>query len=252
MTLTRTFYRLSYASALLSISMATQAITNAEDSEADAHPFIAHISLSASSDISCSGVIIDESSIVMSALCLYTAKASHITVNTGTHKLHEVEQFEDSYEVAQIIRHPEFDVNTFANDIALLKLATPIEMNARTQPISLSSTTPKVGASATIYGWGAQSGERSAYSNPLQESVQRTTDMHACETVYKGALSLKNKFCVADSQQKPCVGDDGAALVSQGKLAGLFSYDQGIRCSAGSPSVYTDISAYKAWIEGNL
>ena len=67
-----------------------------------------------------------------------------------------------SYSVDEIIIHPNYNTNTYNNDIALLKLNNPISFNSNRQPIMLicdeqiSMGAQNTGVMATITGWGRQ------------------------------------------------------------------------------------------------
>jgi trypsin len=59
--------------------------------------------------------------------------------------------------VKEIIGHENYDPDTFENDIALIYLSQNISENHPTiKPISLSNTSPPVGESCIITGWGAK------------------------------------------------------------------------------------------------
>lgn len=59
--------------------------------------------------------------------------------------------------VSQVIGHKKYDVDTFRNDVAILKLESPVpENHPNVQPIPLSGilTEQRVGERCQISGWG--------------------------------------------------------------------------------------------------
>ena len=57
--------------------------------------------------------------------------------------------------VLKIIKHPQYDPRKYDNDIALLKLATPVDYDVNIIPICLPPGDKKlVGETAWVKGWG--------------------------------------------------------------------------------------------------
>lgn len=75
----------------------------------------------------------------------------NMTIVTGSKSLKEGG---DSYEIEKLIPHQKYIEQTISNDIALVKLKTPISMNDHVQPIKLSTSSPKSGDSVVLTGWG--------------------------------------------------------------------------------------------------
>lgn len=69
----------------------------------------------------------------------------HIGINEGT------EQFISS---SRVIRHPNYDSWTISNDIMLIKLGSPANLNGYVQPVSLPSGCAPAGTMCRVSGWG--------------------------------------------------------------------------------------------------
>ena len=56
---------------------------------------------------------------------------------------------------SQFIDHPDYNDNTFDNDFAIIKLASPVTFSDRVSPICLPSTSTNYDNKvATVTGWG--------------------------------------------------------------------------------------------------
>lgn len=236
------------AAIFLGLTSTVNATTNAVEAEPNSYPFIARINVS--EDAFCSGAILNATTVITSPVC--ASVAVNQTVTTGDHRIWEEEGNEQEHAIERVIIHPEYKQFEYKSYVALLKLATPIQMDDVTQPIALSDSAPSVSATGGIYGWGALSMTTPA-SEWLMEAPQTVTAFETCEKAYADfGTDLTNKYCVQDSKYIPCTGDDGIPMIIGNKLVGLYAYTADISCGGGIPSVYTDVSKYKAWIESNL
>lgn len=59
---------------------------------------------------------------------------------------------------AELILHPEYNLHTVENDIALIRLNNSIRFNDHVRPVCLPKTSEKlpVGRRCTVIGWGKQ------------------------------------------------------------------------------------------------
>lgn len=57
---------------------------------------------------------------------------------------------------------------------------------------------------------------------------------------------------LAENQKGYCDGDEGAPIVVDGELAGVFSHTYKLNCgSLAFPDVYTSIFTHRTWILAN-
>lgn len=63
------------------------------------------------------------------------------------------------YKVSAITIHPNYNPSTIANDIAVLKLSTPLTLSSNVAIIAYATTTPSVsdGQIVNVAGWGTTS-----------------------------------------------------------------------------------------------
>ncbi|ROT61979.1 trypsin 3 [Penaeus vannamei] len=86
---------------------------------------------------SCGGSIFNENYIVTAGHCVHGTSASKIFVVAGEHDLSTTSGDEQESPAEALIEHEHYDSSTITNDIALIKLATPLVMNGLVQPIEL-------------------------------------------------------------------------------------------------------------------
>lgn len=75
-------------------------------------------------------------------------------VRLGEHNIEENEESEQIKKPAKIIVHPDYDSWLLDNDIMLIKLESPVTIDASVSPIPLSIGCPAVGTNCLISGWG--------------------------------------------------------------------------------------------------
>jgi secreted trypsin-like serine protease len=103
--------------------------------------------------------------------------------------------------VSKVIKHKYFNVATFTNDIALLKLDRPVQFTNRIQPICLPSTDVNLeNRELTVAGWGRTSFNGKTSPTLLKVDV-RVWDNPSCENVYRGIAPggiLNSMMCAGD------------------------------------------------------
>ncbi len=181
---------------------------------------------------------------------------------------------------AQIIPHADYDPATHTNDIALIKLAEPVEFGTGTAAVDLG--TPElfdtlVGTKATVTGWGytydidkfkrtypgVDVDENVLAPNELQEVDVPIQPLENCRANYAdlggipvpdGQLCAGLKIGGKDS----CQGDSGGPLVSRDptsskgyRQVGVVSW--GIGCAEAKLfGVYTRTDFYLDWIKTTI
>ena len=153
----------------------------------------------------CGGSILSSYFIITAAHCMddITDSAS-LTILAGSLTLN-VSSSSEPYQIlsiTQIIKHIYYDPNTFSNDIALLRLASPINItNENSKPICLptnDSVQPTDNINMVVVGWGVTSMSSTILSsNLLQVTVQSiaSTSSDCRSVIYNSTL----QFCAGIS-----------------------------------------------------
>ena len=159
-------------------------------------------------------------------------------------------EYEQVISIEKLVIHSSYDANSQDNDIALLKLKTPIQYNARALPVCLPSSDLPSGTDCWITGWGALQEEGNSPAI-LQQAKVPLVSKQACGYVY-GSLTTSMR-CAGYHTGKidSCQGDSGGPLVcrvnKRWHLMGAVSW--GIGCARkGYYGVYADIVHLKSWI----
>ncbi|KYN07911.1 Trypsin-1 [Cyphomyrmex costatus] len=158
--------------------------------------------------------------------------------------------------VSVVIRHRNFDMNSYNHDVALLKLRKSVKFSKKIRPICLPQPgTDPAGKEGTVVGWGRTS-EGGMLPGKVQEVQVPIYSLTQCRKMkYRANRITENMICAGRSNQDSCQGDSGGPLLVQEadklEIAGIVSW--GVGCGrAGYPGVYTRVTRYLKWIHANM
>nr|XP_045595738.1 proclotting enzyme-like isoform X1 [Procambarus clarkii] len=204
----------------------------------------------------CAGVLLSNTHVLTAAHCLAGYDPNTIWVRVGEHDFsREGESRHVNHRVAGLRLHPEFDSQTFNNDIALMYLERPVLYSGFVRPICL----PPPGLSftgdvVTVVGWGAirYRGPVSSVLRKVELPVWSNSD---CDDAYDQPIT-DAMICAGlrEGGRDACQDDSGGPMMRlvEGRwvVAGLVSF--GTRCAeAGFPGVYTRVTSFLDWIRNN-
>ncbi|KAM6893556.1 coagulation factor VII-like [Xenentodon cancila] len=204
----------------------------------------------------CGGVIYKPTWILTASHCLENTDKQFLKVVAGEHNIAVNESTEQRIQVAEIIMHEDYDTNTADNDIALLRLESPIVYSKYTVPVclptrSLAERELWAVNLHTVSGWGRRS-ENGPTSNLLRRTTVPRMRTQTC-VEESGVVLTKNMFCAGylDGRTDSCKGDSGGPLVTEYKkttfLLGIVSWGKGC-ARPGNYGIYTRVSNYLEWI----
>ncbi|XP_076683002.1 chymotrypsin-like protease CTRL-1 [Andrena cerasifolii] len=223
------------------------------------YPFVARVGFRCATGemkYPCNGVILNERTILTTASCALA--------KSDDYKLHSVLVGEFNVEtdpdcnrqklnISYVIKHPNYQADTFANNIAMLRLKEPMQYTATAQPACLLPVdrylSPSI--SSTLVGWGRLS-TQNAKSCEQQTLEMRTLSNQECSSYYTQGMSVE--LC-AIGDGMPCAGYSGSPLLySHGDtyfLLGILSYGSNCDSATNFPSVFVNVQRHVRWIQGN-
>ncbi|XP_063614616.1 uncharacterized protein LOC134787733 [Penaeus indicus] len=213
----------------------------------------------------CGAVLIDHRHLLTAAHCISGLSPAQLKVRLGEWDVGRDTEFyrHVDLDVLGNYPHPDFYSGNLHNDIAVLRLISPVDFvtNPHISPICLPDRFTKfTGSRCQAAGWGKNAfGEVGDFQNLLKEVSLPMVDHRLCQNALRQTrlgpnFSLHESMICAGGEagSDTCEGDGGSPLVCQDRdgtfrLAGLVSW--GIGCGQpGVPGVYTNIPLFIDWI----
>jgi secreted trypsin-like serine protease len=213
---------------------------------------------------SCGASLLSSTKALSAAHCLDGAATSSIRVVAGQHDRTVYTNTQIS-NCRSYKNHEQYQVGTasFANDIAIINLATAISTGST---VAFATLPPNnndnfAGAACVITGWGRNSASNTLPNILQQANITPLTTADCSSRIGSIGTIWANHICVYDSTNNrgACNGDSGGPLncprtggyYVSGVTSWVVSNALG-QCLVNYPSVYTRTGSYLSWISANL
>jgi len=206
----------------------------------------------------CGGSIIDQNWVVTAAHCTkdsngnpIPASSMQIKVGSSTTSGGKV------YSVSNVIVHSGFNSQTLVDDIALLKIAGPINYTNATpiklvSPYDVTTGATDPGVMSWVTGWGLIRVSPQTLPSNLQKVQLPIVSNAQAATVWGTIPSTDIMAGYLNGNKDACNGDSGGPLIvpvyNEYKLAGIVSWGSSNCDTYGG---YTSVSALEEWILTN-
>ncbi|GJQ69477.1 hypothetical protein Trydic_g6584 [Trypoxylus dichotomus] len=205
----------------------------------------------------CGASLLTQDYVLTAAHCVRRLKRSKIRVVLGDHDLTTTNEAPAKMRaVSAVIRHRNFDANSYNHDIALLRLRKSVVFTKNIRPICLpEKPLDPAGKIGTVIGWG-RTAEGGMLPGIVQEVQVPILTLSQCRAMkYRASKITTYMLCAGRGAMDSCQGDSGGPLVvHQGdkyEIVGIVSW--GVGCGRpGYPGVYTRVSKYLNWLKYNL
>nr|XP_046150116.1 transmembrane protease serine 5-like isoform X1 [Oncorhynchus gorbuscha] len=218
------------------------------------------VSLYYSNRHTCGGTIITSQWVVTAAHCVHNYRLPQVSswvVYAGivTRSSAKMSQY-IGYPVEKILYNKNYNPRSHDNDIALMKLRTPLNFSDTIRPICLPQYERDLpgGTQCWISGWGYTQPDDVLIPATLKEAPVPLISTKKCNSscMYNGEITPR-MLCAGFTEGKvdACQGDSGGPLVCQidnvWRLVGVVSWGTGC-AEPNHPGVYTKVAEFLGWI----
>ncbi|ERL91084.1 hypothetical protein D910_08426, partial [Dendroctonus ponderosae] len=252
------------------------AVVSSESNQANAnsHPWEAYLRDDVRNTYVGAGVLIDQYHVLTAAhkISNLTGSDASMSVLMGVYNPRTIPQA--PVQVSKVLRafkHSSYDQSSLKNDVALLRLATPITMSNSAMPLCLPRastnfiTTPPT--TCLVAGWGQTAfNVNDAPTNILKQVYLPIVSQQTCKTAFESlpqGSQIVSNYLDVDSGNQLCAGgqvqldsctqDGGSPLICKNAnsnvytLAGLVLWGKGCG-EVNRYGVYLNVPSYIAWI----
>ncbi|XP_028039531.1 trypsin isoform X4 [Bombyx mandarina] len=223
-------------------------IIGGRPSSVSRHPY--QVSMVLNGNSFCGGFIISRDYVLTAAHCVQNTAPSAIRLRVGSTRRDSGGRI---VWVSNVTVHPQYGNPQFDNDIAVLRLAQPLPVNAAIRPIRLPQRGQAVPlVRLTVTGWGLTAPRGRRIPRIMMEAQVPVVPHWLCRLSYGDALT-GNMFCGGHfliGGVSSCQGDSGGPAVFRGTAFGIVSFARGCALPL-SPTVFTNTAALRDWITDN-
>ncbi|KAF3837346.1 hypothetical protein F7725_004810 [Dissostichus mawsoni] len=225
-------------------------IMGGQNAAAGSWPWVA--SIQANGKHQCGGSLISDMWVLTAAHCFFNG---NMAVVLGLESMSGPNLNKVSKAIDKIILHPLYNFIDDDNDMALLKLSSPVNFTDYIQPVCLASanSTFYTGVSSWVVGFGATS-SGGPNADTLQEVRVPVMGNKECKCAYP--YITDNMICAGfrSGGNDSCQEDSGGPMmIKKGSVwvqSGVVSFGKGCTLT-NVPGVYVRVSQFEDWIKSH-
>ena len=215
----------------------------------------------------CAGALISTCHVLTAAHCIASLTPNKLLVLAGLNNANSFTS-ENVYYPSGFSIIPEFNVNlALGNDVALIKLTTPVITSSNISviclPASLDDQLDVMGKNIVVAGWGIVNRTSLQRASELEQTVLNVFEKSALLACSNANYNYTNIYCAMDANatraSNVCNGDGGGPMMyykeSRWYVYGISSYvylnSQNL-CDNTRPSFYANVPFHLQWILNNL
>ncbi|XP_055838772.1 collagenase-like [Episyrphus balteatus] len=235
-------------------------IINSGGDQKSTSPWFVILKKAKTQGLHCGGTIIDKSWVLTAAHCVYGLQSIFLEFGIKI-----FDEYNVSMTAKEFVIHPHFNYTFLFNDVALIKLPTPLNFSNQISLINLPAPKDQYksleGAHAVFYGYGTTDDLKpSDFSTHLKRGSVIVIRNQQCKTELDRSTVIESTLCAKGlngSNTSICLGDSGGPLItndSQGRTIqiGINSFVKVDNCMSGYPSAYARITSYLEFIQKSI
>ncbi|PWA01852.1 hypothetical protein BB558_002023 [Smittium angustum] len=211
----------------------------------------------------CGGTLLMPDVVVTAAHCVYNELKQKLPVSSFYISVGDsryLNEESDTYKIETINIHPEFDIESLDNDLAIVTLLENIS-NQKVTYSKIFNKEVNGDMAVEAAGWGAVSNESEKTPETLMSVELRVSFSKNCKALNYLWDENKKSVCTSNVNGKDtCFGDSGGPLLYTGDIkrpiVGIISYgaspeqSEKVECGIdGGVAYFTNLNYYIPWIK---
>merc|ERR1712137_1283051 len=188
-------------------------IVNGDDANVGDFPFIVRLSID--NAYLCGGTLIAPDLVLTAAHCVYNSGSAEVTAGDALY--YQSEPTEQTRQSSMLMPNSAYGPFFITNDVGLIQLARPFDINENVSPIALASASPVAGDQIIAAGWG-KTCDSCGIATHLQQATLNVLDVQDCVDYY-GSNTETKIICLNSKQDATgtCNGDSGGPSTNMDK-----------------------------------